>query len=121
MVSTWQSGGQVMEKDRMENEGWKLATTASGEHLNRTLEMYNELGFDVYAEEVAPGQDPGDRDVHSVGRIPVHHRGGDRSGEGSQAQALTERARPPTISLVVGGRVVPGDKITKNVGDREDL
>ena len=34
---------------------------------------------------------------------------------------MTERARPPTISLVVGGRVVPGDEITKNVGDREDL
>ena len=44
-----------MDKDRMEKEGWKLATTTSGEHLNRTLEMYNELGFDVYTEEVTPG------------------------------------------------------------------
>ena len=43
-----------MDKDRMEREGWKLASTTSGEHLKRTLEMCYELGFDVYIEEVTP-------------------------------------------------------------------
>ena len=69
-------------------------------------------------------------DAPGNGYVYVHgQRNGDdgyavvtESGEGSQAQAqaLTERARPPTISLVVGGRVVPGNVITKNVRDRED-
>lgn len=43
-----------MDRDKMEREGWKLASTTSGEHLKRTLEMYQELDFDVYAEEVTP-------------------------------------------------------------------
>lgn len=43
-----------MDKEKMEKEGWKLASTTSGEHLRRTLEMYEELGFDVYIEEVTP-------------------------------------------------------------------
>lgn len=68
-------------------------------------------------------------DAPGNGYVYVHgQRNGDdgyavvtESSEGSQAQALTERARPPTISLVVGGRVVPGNVITKNVCDREDL
>ena len=37
----------------MEREGWKLASTSSGEHLKRTLEMYQELGFEVYTEQVS--------------------------------------------------------------------
>ena len=41
-----------MDKYRMEREGWKLASTTSGEHLKRILEMYHELGFDVCTEEV---------------------------------------------------------------------
>ena len=43
-----------MDKDKMEKEDWKLASTTSGEHLKGTLEMYKELGFDVYTEEVTP-------------------------------------------------------------------
>ncbi len=43
-----------MDRDRMESEGWKLASTTSGEHLRRTLEMYQELGFGVYTEKVNP-------------------------------------------------------------------
>ena len=43
-----------MDKEKMQREGWKLASTSSGEHLKRTLEMYEELGFDVYLEEVTP-------------------------------------------------------------------
>ena len=43
-----------MDKEKIEREGWKLASTTSGEHLKRTLEMYEELGFEVYTEEVTP-------------------------------------------------------------------
>jgi len=43
-----------MDKENLEREGWRLACTTSGAHLKRTLEMYEELGFDVYTEEVTP-------------------------------------------------------------------
>ena len=41
-------------KEELEREGWKLASVTSGVHLKRILEMYEELGFDVYIEEVTP-------------------------------------------------------------------
>lgn len=43
-----------MDNEKMEREGWKLASTTSGEHLKRILEMYEELGFEVRTEEVSP-------------------------------------------------------------------
>ena len=41
-----------MTRQELEKEGWELASTTSGAHLRRTLEMYQELGFDVYLEEI---------------------------------------------------------------------
>ena len=41
-------------RQELEREGWKLASTTSGAHLRRILEMYEELGFEVYLEEVTP-------------------------------------------------------------------
>ena len=35
-------------------EGWELASTTSGAHLRRILEMYRELGLEVCLEEVTP-------------------------------------------------------------------
>jgi len=48
--------GEAVKKKReeLEKEGWRLASTTSGEHLRRILEMYQELGLDVYLEEVTP-------------------------------------------------------------------
>jgi len=43
-----------MDEEKMKEEGWKLATVTSGAHLKRILEMYAELGIDVYTEEVTP-------------------------------------------------------------------
>lgn len=43
-----------MDKDKMEKEGWKLASTTSEAHLRRILKMYEELGLEVYLEEVTP-------------------------------------------------------------------
>jgi len=41
-------------REELEKEGWKLASTTSGAHLRRILEMYEEIGLDVYLEEVTP-------------------------------------------------------------------
>ncbi len=41
-------------KQQLEAEGWKLASVTSGDHLKRTLEMYQELEIEVYLEEVRP-------------------------------------------------------------------
>jgi len=45
--------GKKTEEER-ERAGWKLASTTSGAHLRRILEMYEEIGLDVYLEEVTP-------------------------------------------------------------------
>jgi hypothetical protein len=34
-------------KKRLEEEGWQLATTTGGEHLNRSLDMYKELDIET--------------------------------------------------------------------------
>ncbi len=39
---------------KLEKKGWELASVTSGAHLRRVLEMYQELGFEVYLEEVTP-------------------------------------------------------------------
>jgi hypothetical protein len=41
-------------KEELEIEGWKLASVTGGEHLKRTLEMYQELEIEVYIEEFKP-------------------------------------------------------------------
>ncbi|HIE16924.1 MAG TPA: hypothetical protein EYP71_01855 [Dehalococcoidia bacterium] len=41
-------------KQQLETEGWKLASITSGDHLKRTLEMYQELGIEVHLEETTP-------------------------------------------------------------------
>lgn len=34
-------------KRRLEDEGWQLASTTGGEHLKRTLDMYEELDIEA--------------------------------------------------------------------------
>ena len=41
-------------KQQLEAEGWKAASVTGGDHLKRTLEMYQELEIEVYLEEVKP-------------------------------------------------------------------
>ena len=43
-----------MDKEKIEREGWKLASITSGAHLRRIVEMYEELGLDVNLEGVTP-------------------------------------------------------------------
>jgi multimeric flavodoxin WrbA len=45
---------QQKSERQLKNEGWKLASLTSGEHLKRTLEMYNELGIETYLFTVDP-------------------------------------------------------------------
>ena len=44
----------VKTKQQLETEGWKTASATGGDHLKRTLEMYQELGIEVYLEEIKP-------------------------------------------------------------------
>lgn len=41
-------------KAELEQEGWRPASTTGGQHLKRILEMYEELGVEVYLEEINP-------------------------------------------------------------------
>lgn len=47
---------QVDSKQELEKEGWKVASTTGGQHLQRTLEMYYELGMEVRLEEIDPDE-----------------------------------------------------------------
>ena len=44
----------MLTKDELEREGWEAASITGGQHLRRTLEMYQELGLETYLEEVSP-------------------------------------------------------------------
>lgn len=39
-------------KQELEAEGWKPTSISGGNHLKRILEIYQELGIEVYLEEV---------------------------------------------------------------------
>ena len=41
-------------EEELEGEGWKPASTTGGQHLQRILEMYEELGIEVHLEEINP-------------------------------------------------------------------
>ena len=54
-------------REEREKEGWKLASTTSGAHLKRILEMYEEIGLEVYVEEVTPEECDGCTFCYTVG------------------------------------------------------
>lgn len=54
-------------REELEKEGWRLASTTSGAHLRRILEMYQEIGLDVYLEEVTPEECGGCTICYTVG------------------------------------------------------
>ena len=60
-----------MNKEKIEREGWKLASTTSGAHLKRILEMYEELGFEVYTEEVTPEECGGCTTCYTAGNEAI--------------------------------------------------
>lgn len=44
----------MSSKEELQEQGWNFASTSSGQHLARMLEMYQELGFETYVEETTP-------------------------------------------------------------------
>ncbi len=60
-----------MDKEKMEREGWKLASVTSGAHLKRVLDMYKEVGFEVYTEEVTPEECGGCTVCYSAGNETI--------------------------------------------------
>jgi len=57
--------------EELEKEGWKLASTSSGAQLRRILEMYQEIGLDVYLEEVTPEECGGCTICYTAGDEPI--------------------------------------------------
>jgi hypothetical protein len=47
-------GEAAKTPQQLEAEGWQIASFSGGDHLKRTLEMYRELGVEVYLEEMKP-------------------------------------------------------------------
>ena len=57
----------MLTKDELEKEGWKAASITGGQHLRRTLEMYQELGLETYLEEVSPEECGGCTECYKSG------------------------------------------------------
>ncbi|MFC1968674.1 hypothetical protein ACFLVX_04740 [Chloroflexota bacterium] len=57
-------------KDKLEKEGWRAASITGGQHLSRTLEMYQELRFEIYLEEI---------DTKECGACAVCYTAGDET------------------------------------------
>jgi hypothetical protein len=38
----------------LQKKGWREASVSGGEHLQRILKMYEELGIETYLEEISP-------------------------------------------------------------------
>ena len=45
-----------INEDEEAREGWTEVSLSGGSHLRRMVETYEELGFEVYLEEVDPNQ-----------------------------------------------------------------
>ncbi len=54
-------------KDELEKEGWKVASITGGQHLRRTLEMYEELGVETYLQEITPEECGGCTECYKAG------------------------------------------------------
>jgi len=54
-------------KDKLEREGWKVASTTSGDHLTRMLAMYEELGIETRLEAVGIEECSGCRECYRTG------------------------------------------------------
>ena len=43
-----------MKDEERLKRGWREASISGGSHLKRTVEMYEELGYEVHLEELSP-------------------------------------------------------------------
>jgi len=61
---------------------WREVAVSSGAHLERMLQMYQELGFEVHLEEVMPGEQQCLKCYEKRGETPyvVYVRSKDEAG-----------------------------------------
>lgn len=59
-------------KDELEKEGWRAASITGGQHLRRTLEMYQELGFETYLEEIDSKECGGCTECYKAGDETIY-------------------------------------------------
>jgi multimeric flavodoxin WrbA len=59
-------------RQQLETEGWKVASVTGGDHLKRTLEMCQELGIEVYLEEVKPEECGGCTECFATGSETIY-------------------------------------------------
>jgi hypothetical protein len=45
-----------MNSEALRRGDWALASISGGDHLQRMVDMYKELGLEVYLEEIDPGE-----------------------------------------------------------------
>jgi hypothetical protein len=45
-----------MDREKRQKGQWILASISGGDHLERTVEMYKELGLEVHLEEIDSGE-----------------------------------------------------------------
>lgn len=61
-----------MKSGQRVKEGWTEASISGGSHLKRMVEMYQELGFEVYLEEVDPRECEGCTVCYEVGNETMY-------------------------------------------------
>jgi hypothetical protein len=66
------TGNMAKTRQQLEAEGWKVASVTGGDHLNRTLEMYQELGIKVYLEEIKPEECEGCTECFTAGNETIY-------------------------------------------------
>lgn len=54
-------------REKLEREGWKVASISGGDHLKRMLAMYEELGIETCLEAVAADECSGCRECYRAG------------------------------------------------------
>jgi hypothetical protein len=59
-------------QQQLEAEGWNMASVTGGNHLKRTLEMYQELGIEVCLEEVKPEECGGCTECFTAGNETIY-------------------------------------------------
>ena len=62
----------VKTREELKKEGWQVASVTGGEHLKRTLEMYQELEFETYLEEVKPEECAGCTECYRAGNETIY-------------------------------------------------
>ncbi len=61
-----------MMRDDLEKEGWRVGSVTGGQHLRRTLEMYEELGIETFVEEGKPEDCEGCTECFAAGEETIY-------------------------------------------------